>query len=116
MIPIETITENGTKSSNFAQCNEDHSNDEGGEISKGASIAHNYTMKEKLVIVFYIEAAGEVCGIVQISAQVFRMVHRNGVSESEILKETFNKYVQPGKEAIWIRGLALFMDYHMIMI
>ena len=47
------------------------------------------------------ETAGESCGIVQISSQVFRMVHRNGVTESEIKKETFNKYVQPGMEAIW---------------
>lgn len=47
------------------------------------------------------ETAGDSCGIVQISTQVFRMVHRNVVMESEIKKETFNNYVQPGKEAIW---------------
>jgi len=29
------------------------------------------------------------------------MVHRNGVTESEIEKEIFHKYVQPGKDTIW---------------
>jgi len=29
------------------------------------------------------------------------MGHRNGVTESEIEKETFHKYVQPGNGAIW---------------
>ena len=66
-IPTEIITEIGPKSSKSAQCKEDNSNNEGGEIPKGASIAHYYIKKEKLVYVsFDIEAAGELCGIVQI--------------------------------------------------
>jgi len=38
IIPTEIITENGPKSSNSAQCNEDHSNDNGDEIPKGCEI------------------------------------------------------------------------------
>lgn len=30
-----------------------------------------------------------------------RMVQRIGVTEGEIEEETFNMYVQPGKDAIW---------------
>ena len=102
LIPTEIDTENGPKSSNSTKCNKDRSNDEGDEIPKGASIAHQYIKKEKLVYVsFDIETAGESCGIVQVSAQIFRMVYRNGATESEIEEETFNKYVQPGKDAIW---------------
>jgi len=57
-IPTEIFTENGAKSSNSAQFNEDHSNDEGGEIPKGASIAQNYVKEEKLGYVsFDIETA-----------------------------------------------------------
>ncbi len=37
----------------------------------------------------------------QLRYSVFRMVHGNGVTESEIEEETFNKYIQPGKDAIW---------------
>ncbi len=71
------------------KCNEDRSNDKGDEIPKGASIAHHYLQKEKLVYVsFDIETAGESCGIVQLSAQIFWMVHRNGVTESEIEEDT----------------------------
>ena len=29
------------------------------------------------------------------------MMNWNGVSESDIEEETFNNYVQPGKDAIW---------------
>ncbi len=42
LTPTEINTENGPKSSNFAKCNEDHSNDIGDEIPKGASNTHNY--------------------------------------------------------------------------
>ena len=90
----EITIENDTNSIYSAECNE--------EIPKGASIAHHYIQRKKLVYVsFDIETAGESCGIVQISAQVFRMVYRNGNIESEIEKETFNRYVRPGDEAIW---------------
>ena len=65
--PTEINTENTPKSSRSAQCNEDHSNDEGGKTSNGASIAQNYIKKEKLVHdSFDIEAAEELCGIIQI--------------------------------------------------
>jgi len=99
---IGTLTENGPILSNSVKCNEDRSNDKGDEIPKGASVAHHYLQKEKLVYVsFNIEAAGESCGIVQLSAQIFRVAHRNGVTECEVEEETFDKYVQPGKDAIW---------------
>jgi len=96
------------------KCNEDRSNDKGDEIPKGASIAHRYLQKEKLVYVsFDIETAGESCGIVQLSAQIFRMVHRNGITESEIEEETFNKYIQP---RYGMRRLAPFVDCRKMMI
>ncbi len=48
-------------------CNEDHSNDKRDEIPKGTSITHKYINNDKLVYIsFDIEAAGELCGLIQI--------------------------------------------------
>ena len=67
LIPTEISTENGPKSSNSAKCNKDHSNDKRDEIPKGTSITHKYIKNDKLVYIsFDIEAAGELCGLIQI--------------------------------------------------
>ncbi len=67
LIPTELNTENGQKSCNSAKCNKDHSNVKRDEIPKGASITHRYIKNEKLIYIsFDIEAARELCGLVQI--------------------------------------------------
>ena len=45
---------------------------------KGKSIAHKWIAAEKLVYISLdIESGGENCGIIQLSAQIFRMVQHN---------------------------------------
>jgi len=45
---------------------------------KGKSIAHKWIAAEKIVYISQdIESGGENCGIIQLSAQIFRMVQHN---------------------------------------
>jgi inhibitor of KinA sporulation pathway (predicted exonuclease) len=58
--------------------------------------------QEKLVYIsFDIETGGEYCGIVQISAQIFRVASHNSTFESNIESEVFDEYVKPPDDAIW---------------
>jgi hypothetical protein len=48
---------------------------------------------------FDIETGGTYCGIVQISAKMFRLVHDQ--SAQKPTPPPFNEYVNPGASAIW---------------
>ncbi len=55
---------------------------------------------------FDIETGGTYCGIVQISAKMFRLMHDLLVDKKtppNLIRHqtTFNKYVNPGASAIW---------------
>ena len=68
-------------------------------IPKSKSIAHHYMTKNRLVFVsFDIETGGELCGIIQISAEIFRF-EKDGTPSIE--KETFDEYVKPPSDAYW---------------
>ena len=71
-------------------------------IPKGKSIAHHYLEHEKaLFCSFDIETGGEFCGILQMSAQIFRVKNCNNKPNISIVEETFNHYVKPHDGAIW---------------
>jgi hypothetical protein len=55
---------------------------------------------------FDIETGGTYCGIVQISAEMFHLVHDPSAQKNTHptlirLETTFNEYVNPGASAIW---------------
>ena len=81
------------------------------------SLTHNHMINKKAVYMSCdIETGGEYCGILQISAEVFRlnlMPGRNKGKDKAFSKRkdtaedivrdpnTFNKYIKPGDRAIW---------------
>jgi len=68
---------------------------------KGKSIARKWIATEKAVYIsLSIDTGGENCGIIQLSAQIFRMVHHNSKLTSEIERECFDEYVRPSNDAI----------------
>jgi hypothetical protein len=68
-------------------------------IPKSKSIAHHYMTKNRLVFIsFDIETSGEQCGIIQISAEIFRL-EKDGTPSIE--RETFDEYVKPPPDAFW---------------
>jgi len=69
-----------------------------GDAPRGKSICHSLYTKNKLVFVsFDLEASGERCGIIQMSAQKFRIQN----NEAEVKVNVFNEYVNPGRDAVW---------------
>jgi hypothetical protein len=76
-------------------------------IPRNKSIAHWYYVENDLVFVsFDIETGGTYCGIVQISAEMFRLVHDPSAQQNTPptlihLETTFNEYVNHGASAIW---------------
>ena len=69
---------------------------------KGKSIAHKWIATEKAVYISRdIETGGKNCGIIQLSAQIFRMVQHNSKMTSEIERKCFDKNIMPSKDSIW---------------
>jgi len=67
-----------------------------GDVPRGKLICHSLYTKNKLVFIrFDLETDGERCGIIQISAQIFR------INNNEAEVNVFNEYVSPGREAVW---------------
>jgi len=66
-------------------------------IPKGKSIAHHYMPSKMVYVSFDVETGGEYCGIIQMSANIFRI--NNNVGEIE--SESFDRYVKPRDGAIW---------------
>ena len=48
-----------------------------------------------------IETGGENCGIIQLSAQIIRLVQHNSKLTSDTERECFDEYVRPSNDAIW---------------
>ena len=68
------------------------------DVPRGNSIFHSLYTKNKLVFIsFDLETGGEGCGIIQMSAQIFRIKN----NEAEVEVNVFNEYVNPGREAVW---------------
>ena len=68
------------------------------DVPRGKSICHSLHTKNKLVFVsFDLETGGERCGIIQMSAQIFRIQN----NEAEVEVNVFNEYVSPGRDAVW---------------
>ena len=68
---------------------------------KGKSIAYKWIATEKAVYISLdIETGGENCGIIQLRAQVFRMVQHNSKMTSEIERECFDEQVMPSEDSI----------------
>jgi len=77
---------------------------------KGKSIAHNSIATDKAVYISLdIETGRENCGIIQLSAQIFRMLQHNSKMTSEIESECFDEYVMPSKDSIWDENYFKFM-------
>ena len=66
-------------------------------IPKGNSIAHHYMLSKMVYLSFDVKTGGEYCGIVQMSANIFRINNNVGKIESE----SFDRYVKPHDGAIW---------------
>jgi hypothetical protein len=72
-------------------------------IPCGKSLAHHYIRAHKVVYCsFDLEHGGEYCGVIQISAQLFRhnIVDCTGRDFIHVAK-TFNLYIQQPEDAIW---------------
>jgi len=67
---------------------------------------------EPLYISLDIETGGENSGIIQPSAQIFRMVQHNSKLTSEIERECFDEYVRPSNVAIWDENLFQIHGLH----
>jgi len=65
-------------------------------IPKGKLIAQHYMPSKIVYVSFDVESGGEYCGIVQMSANIFRI--NNNVGEIE--SKSFDSYVKPGDGAI----------------
>ena len=65
-------------------------------IRKGKLIAQHYMPSKLVYVSFGVENGGEYCGIVQMSANIFRI--NNNVGEIE--SKSFDSYVKPGDGAI----------------
>ncbi len=67
------------------------------DVPRGRSICHSLYTKNKLVsISFDLETGGEIWGIIQMSAQIFRIQN----NEAEVEVNVFNQYVNPGRDAV----------------
>lgn len=93
----------------------------GGSKAKGRSICHEQIKQDKLVFVSLdLETGGEDCGIIQLSAEIVRVViERDGAKaakdtlasmsrEGTLFNDDdnptggeFNEYVNPGRDAVW---------------
>ena len=91
----------------FHDPNEDNLQDD--TIPSGKSIAHHYLHRNAAYVSFDVETGGEYCGIVQISAEIFRIRLENGSEVGEREVDTFNYYVKPSQGAIWSDAA---MDIH----
>ncbi len=115
-VPREIALENDGSPCDFhwsraEEENEDHEENGGpNDIPKGKSIAHNHIKDGKVVFLsFDVETGGEQCGIVQISAQVFRFPAGDFTSSksktppSITIPENaiFDEYVKPHPDAVW---------------
>ena len=68
-------------------------------VTPSKSIAHHYMVYSRLVFVsFDIETGGEQCGIIQISAEIFRF-EKDGTPSIE--NDSFDEYVRPPSDAYW---------------
>mmetsp|Transcript_24332 Transcript_24332/g.48822 ORF Transcript_24332/g.48822 Transcript_24332/m.48822 type:complete len:140 (-) Transcript_24332:434-853(-) len=69
-------------------------------IPKGKSIAHYNIKSGKIAYIsFDIETGGEECGIIQLSAQIFRLGNNDTMETSN--EDEFNKFVKPPEGAVW---------------
>ncbi len=69
-------------------------------IPKGKSIAHYNIKSGKIAYIsFDIETGGEECGIIQLSAQIFRLGNNDTMETSN--EDEFNKFVMPPEGAVW---------------
>jgi len=66
-------------------------------IPRGKSIAHHYMPSKMVYVSFDVETGGEYCGIIQMSANTFRINNNDG----KIERESFDRYVKPRDGAIW---------------
>jgi len=58
---------------------------------RGKSIAHHYMPSKMVYVSFDVEeTGGEYCGIIQMSANIFRINNNDG----EIERESFDRYVK----------------------
>ena len=68
------------------------------DVPRGNSISHSLHTKINLVFTsFDLEIGGGRCGIIQISAQIFRIQN----IEAGVEVNVFDEYVNPGSETVW---------------
>lgn len=108
-LPTEIVTENDTATTANVE-SVPHGNippadpgDDPPPIPRGKSLAHHYINVNRVVYCsFDLEHGGEYCGIIQISAQLFRKKIADSTVQHFIRdNQTFNRYVRPPDGAIW---------------
>ena len=68
------------------------------DVPRGKLICQSLYTKNKLVFIsFDLETGEERCGIIQMSAQIFRIQNNEAAVELNV----FNEYVNPAREAVW---------------
>ena len=83
------------------------------KLPKGNYIALKWIATEKaLFSSLDIETGGEDSGIIQLSAQIFRMVQHNSKLTSEIERECFYEHARPSSDAIWDEHLFQIHGLH----
>ena len=88
---MESFLENSSQEGTMSDDDDDVA------IPKGKSIAHHYMPSKMVYVSFDVETGGEYCGIIQMSANIFRI--NNNVGEIE--SESFDRYVKPRDGTIW---------------
>ena len=88
---MESFLENSSQEGTMSDDDDDVA------IPKGKSIAHHYMPSKMVYVSFDVETGEEYCGIIQMSANIFRI--NNNVGEIE--SESFDRYVKPRDGAIW---------------
>ncbi len=107
--PTQNIIESSTADENTLKndsVNDEDDNDEsidGRPIPRGKSIAHHHITSGRAVFCsFDMETGGEYCGIIQISAQLFRISTQEKKKMTFAVEpSTFNKYIKPPEGSIW---------------
>mmetsp|Transcript_18134 Transcript_18134/g.23505 ORF Transcript_18134/g.23505 Transcript_18134/m.23505 type:complete len:141 (+) Transcript_18134:297-719(+) len=79
-------------------------------LQKEKPLLTNGFQQEKLILISLdIETGGEICGLIQLSVKIFRMVQHNSKLTSEIEKECFGEYVRHSNDAFGKKSYFRFM-------
>jgi len=88
---MESFLENSSQKGTMSDDDDDVA------IPREKSIAHHYMRSKMVYVSFDVETGGKYCGIIQMSANIFRINNNDG----EIERESFHRNVKLRDGAIW---------------